>query len=345
MANPQTENGFISVANELWDEIIRRNFSKRQKDILYFILRLSYGCRNKSAFVPKLKDFELCGVGKTHITNELKFLVECRVIVWEKEESAFSINKDYEKWQVSPVSAWSREEFNNLIHQNLARKLPKQELQSTEKVTEMVTATDQGYQNGNHVVTETVTEELPKRELSSGSNPCGSKAEDVPKDSIKDSIKNSIKNNITTTVIEPPENDPLLQLQDAYCSLHGKMPFNLTQRDLGSMREMIDLEIPVPFIVQVMQRSYEAKRDRAKKEITPFKQPNSFGYYENAILDAWRGHQSKVKPFPKGGQENAALNAGDADAGRTDRSDRTPESNKTGWIRTKRNAELQVREM
>ncbi|MCY9593754.1 hypothetical protein PC41400_21730 [Paenibacillus chitinolyticus] len=339
MANPQVENGFVSVANELWDEIIRRNFTKRQKDILYFVLRLSYGCRNKSAFVPKLKDFELCGVGKTHITNELKYLVECRVIAWDKAECAFAINKDYEKWQVSPVAGWNREEFNNLIHQNLAKKLPKQEHEIPEKVTEIVTSENNGYRNSNQQVTETVTEELPKQEPLSGLNPCGSKAEGVSKDSIKDSIKN----NITTTDIEPAESDPLIQIQDAYCDLHEKLPFNLSQKDLSLMREVVELEIPAQFVIKTMQDTFALKKRRATENVVPFKKPSSFTYYENPILDAWRNHQDKIKPFPKGGQSNVQVNAGDASTRRTDSQNPAPESNKTGWIRTSRNADLQVR--
>lgn len=170
--NPQLENGHIRIANEIWDEIIRRDFSKRQKDILQFILRLSYGCNHKVAHVPLLRDFSLCGVTQNHITEELLYLKNCKVIDWSREDMFFSFNKNYEIWQVSPVKKWDDERFRELIHINLTsqnRNFPKQELPK----------------KGN--------DDFPKRETGHELNPWESKAEDASKDSIKD---------LTTTTTE-----------------------------------------------------------------------------------------------------------------------------------------------
>ncbi len=39
MANPKIEKGYIRIANDLWNEILRRNFSfsKRQLNIILFV--------------------------------------------------------------------------------------------------------------------------------------------------------------------------------------------------------------------------------------------------------------------------------------------------------------------
>lgn len=161
----QLENGYIRIANEIWDEIIRRDFSKRQKDILHLILRLSYGCNKKVAHIPMLQDFALCGVTPNHIADELKFLKSCIVIDFDRTDMLFSFNKNYELWQVSPVKKWDDERFKELIHINLTsqnRNFPKQELPK------------KGSEN------------FPKREVEEPSKPYGSKAEGVSKDSIKD---------------------------------------------------------------------------------------------------------------------------------------------------------------
>jgi phage replication O-like protein O len=172
----QLENGYIRIANEIWDEVIRRDFSKRQKDILHLILRLSYGCQKKVAHIPMLKDFAICGVTPNHISNEVAYLKECKVIEWDREDMIFAFNKNYDVWQVSPVRSWNKERFKELIHLNLNsttsqnRNFPKQELP------------------------ETGSFDFPKKEVNEPEIPYGSKDEGVSKDSIKD-----LKDTTTTT--------------------------------------------------------------------------------------------------------------------------------------------------
>lgn len=187
----QLENGYIRIANELWDEIIRRDFTKRQKDILLFIWRLSYGCSKKTAIIPKLKNFSLCGVGHTNITSELKYLETMKVISWDKENTIFSFNKDYNVWQVTPVRGWDDETFNELIHLNITTK---------------------SYQNNNlskQEVIESITEKLLKQELLEPAKPSGSKDEGLSKDSIKDistttETIDQIHMQVFGTIIIPP---------------------------------------------------------------------------------------------------------------------------------------------
>ena len=141
MASPQLPNGYVRVANEIWDEVIRRDFSKRQKDILFFIWRLSYGCRKKTAYIPKLVYFENCGVGKNHIKNELLFLVDARVLKWDQETKIFEFNKDYEQWSVPAVKGWKEYRFSEILALNLK----------------------ESSQNGNKKVPETGTKKFPKQ--------------------------------------------------------------------------------------------------------------------------------------------------------------------------------------
>ena len=78
--NPQPTDAHIRISHAIHRELIRRKFTQRQRDILDFILTLSWGCRKPSAIIPQLKDFELCGVRKNHIRNELQQLVKAGVI-------------------------------------------------------------------------------------------------------------------------------------------------------------------------------------------------------------------------------------------------------------------------
>lgn len=118
MANPQTENGYLRIANEIWDEILRRKFSERQQKVLLLILRLSYGCGKKNAIIPKLKYFELSGVRIQDVKNELEFLCQCKVIHWDKNTNNFWFNKNHEEWQKEYVKRWDEKKFNDLLRIN-----------------------------------------------------------------------------------------------------------------------------------------------------------------------------------------------------------------------------------
>ena len=195
MANAQPENGFVRLANDIWNELIRRNFTKRQKDILLFIWRLSYGCNLKEAFIEKLKDFEICGVPATHIKKELLFLENAKVITWHKNEKLFAIKKDYDLWQISPVMGWDSERFNFLIHQNLKRKTSQNvnfsEGHSGALSQGEVSNTSQNVKSDFTKHEDFEGENFTKREVENISNPCGSKAEGASKDMFKDNFKDS----------------------------------------------------------------------------------------------------------------------------------------------------------
>ena len=105
MADVQLEHGFIRIANELFDEILRRDFTKRQTSILLFILRMSYGCQRKAAYIEHLTDFELCGIPRTAITHEIEHLERGRVITRDFLKKEYQINKDFDQWAISYCSS------------------------------------------------------------------------------------------------------------------------------------------------------------------------------------------------------------------------------------------------
>ncbi|SES16755.1 phage replication protein O [Gracilibacillus ureilyticus] len=131
MANPELKKGYIRIANDLWNELLRRNFSKRQLNIISFIWRLSYGTGQSDCVIPTLKMFELAGLHKQDVRKELKFLTECAVLNWDEEMMVFAINKDYHKWQITPQTKWDGDQFDQLIHINIKRRVSAKEVRKT----------------------------------------------------------------------------------------------------------------------------------------------------------------------------------------------------------------------
>jgi len=201
MANPQTENGFLQIANEIWNEVIRRDFSKRQKDIILFIWRLSYGCKKKVACIPMLKDFELCGVGPQNITKELNYLVTSRVIEWNKIDNIFIVNKDYERWQISPVKGWDEERFKKLVHHNIGKTTSQNEKLEQKAKPQPIVITSR---NKKLQLLKTRSYRFLKQEVRGLNIPCRSKVERVSKERFKDIIKKRFTTT-TTYASDDPE--------------------------------------------------------------------------------------------------------------------------------------------
>lgn len=159
MANPQVEDGFIRIANELWDEILRRDFTKRQQNLILFIWRLSYGTGQKDCIIPNFNLFEIAGIYKTDIKKELNYLRDCSVLNWDEESMTFSVNKHHKEWQISPKKNWDNDKFNGLIHSNLERKKVSKTLtkenEKEKKVSKTLTELDPK-------VSETLTDSMRK---------------------------------------------------------------------------------------------------------------------------------------------------------------------------------------
>lgn len=101
--------------------ILQHDFTKRQLVIIKFIMTLSFGFQKREALIPKLQDFELAGISKKKIKDELKKLIDMNVVNWNKDENLFSIT-DPRKWDTVPYNVGyniprSRELFYlNIVH-------------------------------------------------------------------------------------------------------------------------------------------------------------------------------------------------------------------------------------
>lgn len=157
--NPQPTDAHIRINHEIHRELIRRKFTQRQRNIIDFILTLSWGCGKPSAIIPQLKHFEYCGIRKNHIRAELLGLVEKSVILWEQSLNIFQINKHYDQWTVDPIESFDLKKMKELISLNIENQSPNLSKSVPKKGTEFPNQEpDTGSQKGT---------QLHNRELSS----------------------------------------------------------------------------------------------------------------------------------------------------------------------------------
>lgn len=115
MANPQKENGSTDIANELLEAIYSSNFNAPQLDIIYCLIRYTYGFHRKShklsiSFIAKVTKRN-----KITISKELVKLIEKNVINVEQKPTystsrILSLNKNYSIWGISQNETVSQSE-------------------------------------------------------------------------------------------------------------------------------------------------------------------------------------------------------------------------------------------
>ena len=101
MSNPQKENGFTAIANEIMEALARIRISGEARQILDFILRKTYGF-NKKEDAISLSQFVLgTGLTKPTISRAIKKLMSMKLIDKKDNDIAYryKFNKDYSSWK------------------------------------------------------------------------------------------------------------------------------------------------------------------------------------------------------------------------------------------------------
>ena len=98
---PSLEDGYLRIANELFDAILRFGFTHRQQSVLLAVIRKTYGYGKKRDDMSASQLGELCGIARNHVTEALKDLEEMGVI--EKWDGQFGcvigVNKRHKEWR------------------------------------------------------------------------------------------------------------------------------------------------------------------------------------------------------------------------------------------------------
>lgn len=101
--NPQIEEGFTKIANELFDALIKLRVTTTQMNILLFVIRETYGFNRK--FKDLSATYIASGIKRDHRNTRraIDDLIKRRIIKVYKENTAsqsrqLGINKHYTEW-------------------------------------------------------------------------------------------------------------------------------------------------------------------------------------------------------------------------------------------------------
>jgi phage replication O-like protein O len=116
MANPQKENGYTAIANELMEAFARVRIKGEARQIIDVIMRKTYGFKKKEDDIALAQFVLKTGLKKSRICAIIKDLCEMKVINARQRSQArviidgklksciktYSIQKDYDKWELLP---------------------------------------------------------------------------------------------------------------------------------------------------------------------------------------------------------------------------------------------------
>jgi len=103
MANPQTENGFTKIANEVLEQLVNTPLLGAEFQVLLFIIRKTYGYNKKQDRISFTQFEKATGISRQTINKTIKNLVTKGMIVkiyLPEGNIGYTFIKDHEKWVV-----------------------------------------------------------------------------------------------------------------------------------------------------------------------------------------------------------------------------------------------------
>ncbi|WP_127580927.1 replication protein [Paenibacillus koleovorans] len=310
--NPQPDDPHLRISHQVHREMIRRKFTQRQRNIIDFILTLSWGCGKPSAVIPRLKDFKLCGVGPNHIRKELQALFVANVVFWEGATNHFQVNKHYDKWDVPVNEHFNPKELNDLIRinlehrpgaPNLAKKLPESGTKfPDEEESSHIGKLDESKEQGE--LPDLGSENFPIREADETEIPCGSKADELPKERVKEI-------NVVEEEVVDDESSRYQKILTHFVAKRGQ-GLDVNDEDYRTILQVIRDGIPVDFVLGSIDRAFEEYVPKHRMD-----KINTFKFIAPRCYDEWVKYQRRLaisenvqpEPIPIGAEPSQPAQA------------------------------------
>lgn len=110
---------------KIWIEnIICRDFTKRQIKILSMIHLFCMHNSKMECHIPHLSSFEVTGLGRSKIREEIEKLVDANVLTWDTQNMIFKINNSTKHWNVKLSENFASNKVKQILDLNNALYKP-----------------------------------------------------------------------------------------------------------------------------------------------------------------------------------------------------------------------------
>jgi phage replication O-like protein O len=111
MANPQKEDGFVAIANEIMDALCRSHPGGSEGQVLWAIIRKTYGWNKQADKISISQLCEMTGLARRTIIYAMQNLEAKNMITIKRQDceaNTIALNKDYDKWVVQEMDGSAR---------------------------------------------------------------------------------------------------------------------------------------------------------------------------------------------------------------------------------------------
>ena len=125
MANPQKENGYTAIANEILEKIIASGLNGTEIFIILYILRKTYGYQKKEDIISLSQFMKVIPVTKPSICKALKILQLVKIIKLVKKTklgNSYLFNKNYNEWQLVKKTKLVKKQVIKLVKKTIHTK-------------------------------------------------------------------------------------------------------------------------------------------------------------------------------------------------------------------------------
>lgn len=130
MANPQPDK-FLKIALELAEQFAKHRLSGQEWQIMWVVLRKTYGWKKKSDRISLGQFAKATGIRRFRCPGLLARLVARNMLVrgvtqkYNTKLITYGLQKDYDKWRVLPKTAAVTQKCNRVLPKSATGVLPK----------------------------------------------------------------------------------------------------------------------------------------------------------------------------------------------------------------------------
>jgi phage replication O-like protein O len=96
MVSPQIKNGYLKIANEIAEALMKTKLSANQSRIIWAIFRKTYGWNKEEDWISISQFEDMTSIRTQHVSRTLKELREKKIIT--KAGRKITFNKNYSQW-------------------------------------------------------------------------------------------------------------------------------------------------------------------------------------------------------------------------------------------------------
>jgi len=138
MANPQKEDGYTPIANEIVEALCKINLSAYESRVLWYLFRKTYGWSKKTDRIALSQFSRDIGLDRRLVFRALRGLSSKKMIVIYKDDKGYvtyGFQKNYEKWVMSSkkMTVICRDDgvSSKEIHKLSSKEIPTKEIKET----------------------------------------------------------------------------------------------------------------------------------------------------------------------------------------------------------------------